>query len=71
MPSTAIQSLSFDAATNILFVTFVEGDTYAYFEVEPALFDAFRSARSKGGFFARRVRDRYRYQKVDLSPPPA
>ena len=64
MPSTAIRTLSYDDETATLFVTFIDGDTYAYFEVPPSVHRDFRAARSKGGFFARKVRNRYRYQRV-------
>ena len=65
MPSTAIRSLSHDDATATLFVTFVDGDIYAYFDVPAAVFQAFRTARSRGGFFAAQIRNRYRYQRLD------
>ena len=64
MPSTAIRTLSYDDDTATLFVTFIDGDTYAYFEVPPRVHRDFAAARSKGGFFARRIRGRFRYQKV-------
>jgi len=69
MPSTAIRSLSYDDETRTLFVTFVDGDLYAYFEVPPQVFRAFRSARSKGRFFAREIRGRYRYVKMGGEEP--
>ena len=72
MPSTAIQGLSYDDETRTLFVAFVDGDTYAYFDAPRGLYEDFRAARSKGGFFARRVRNRYRYQRLENlehSPP--
>jgi hypothetical protein len=65
MPSTAIRNVSYDAVTRTLFVTFVDGDLYAYFDVPAAVPDGFRAARSKGGYFARAVRGRYRYQRVE------
>ena len=65
MPSTAIARTSYDPVTSTLFVTFVDGDTYAYFAVPEQLHHEFRRTRSKGGFFARNVRDRYRYQRLD------
>ncbi len=65
MPSTAIRRLSYDEATSTLFVAFIDGDTYAYFDVPAGLYRAFVAARSQGGFFAARVRDRFRYQRVD------
>jgi hypothetical protein len=68
MPSTAIRTLSYDDETATLFVTFIDGDVYAYFDVAPPVARDFRAARSKGGFFARRVRSRYRYQRVEDLP---
>ncbi len=65
MPSTAIRSLSYDEQTQTLFVTFVDGDLYAYFDVPPAVFTAFSKAGSKGGFFAARVRNRYAYVRME------
>lgn len=64
MPSTAIRSLSYDEETRTLFVTFVDGDLYAYLEAPPEVYRAFRSARSKGRFFAREIRGRYAYVKM-------
>ena len=68
MPSTAIRDISHDGATNILFVTFVDGDTYAYFDAPADVFQAFCATGSKGGFFARQIRNRYRYRKLDGRP---
>lgn len=65
MPSTAIRRISYHDERRILFVTFIDGDTYAYFDVTPDLYQRFRRAKSKGGFFARAVRDRYRYEKLE------
>jgi hypothetical protein len=72
MPSTAIRTLSYDDDSRTMFVGFVEGDLYAYFDVPAELYQAFRQARSKGRFFAYKVRPRFRYQKVaEVSPSPA
>ncbi len=70
MPSTAIRSLSYDDETATLFVTFVDGDLYAYRDVPEAVFEAFRAARSKGGFFAARIRNRYAYQRMETPRTP-
>lgn len=64
MPSTAVRRLSYDHETRTLFVVFVDGDLYAYRDVEPELYTAFMKATSKGGFFARHVRGRYPYAKL-------
>lgn len=65
MPSTAIARTSYDPVTSTLFVSFVDGDTYAYFAVPERLHHDFSNARSKGGFFARKVRNRFRYQRLE------
>ena len=56
MPSTAIRRFSYDEVTRTLFVTFIDDDLYAYFDVPAEVYDGFRSARSRGGYFARAVR---------------
>ncbi len=66
LPSSAIRALSYDAQTRTLFVTFVDGDLYAYRGVEPEAYAAFQAAPSKGRFFARRVRGRYGYVKMGV-----
>ena len=68
--SRAIRSVDYDAESRTLFVRFIDGDLYAYFDVPPKVYDDFRTARSKGGFFARRVRDRYRYKKIGGEDDP-
>jgi hypothetical protein len=65
MPSTAIRSQSYDEVTKTLFVTFVDGDLYAYAAVPPAVAQAFSRAGSKGRFFAYEIRNRYRYRRMD------
>jgi KTSC domain-containing protein len=62
MPSTVIRRIDYDAPSRTLRVTFVSGDLYAYFDVPPEAYDAFRSAFSKGQHFAAHVRDRYAYE---------
>jgi hypothetical protein len=64
MPSTAIRRFSYDEETQTLFVTFVDGDLYAYRGVAREVHHAMRAAYSKGRFFARRIRGRYPYAKL-------
>jgi KTSC domain-containing protein len=64
MPSTAIRYFRYDAGKRELVVTFITGRRYAYEDVPPAVFDAFRSAFSKGVFFNREIRDRYAHREV-------
>jgi hypothetical protein len=70
MPSTAIRSMFYDPAKSALWVTFVSGRRYVYFDVPPAVFDAFRTAPSRGAFFNREIRDRYEFDEVTEEPPP-
>ncbi len=64
MPSTAIRNFDYDEDEQQLVVTFVTGRTYVYEAVPREVYDAFRSASSKGGFFNRFIRDRYRFSEV-------
>ncbi|HEY4030391.1 MAG TPA: KTSC domain-containing protein [Caulobacteraceae bacterium] len=64
MPSTAIRQISYDDLSHTLFVTFVDGDLYAYLDVEPQTYADMQKAASKGRFFAYRVRNNYRYRKM-------
>jgi hypothetical protein len=65
LPSTAIKTFSYDLETRTLFVTFIDGDLYAYRGVEAETYQAMRAVVSKGRFFARHVRGRYAYAKLD------
>ncbi|MBW3617196.1 MAG: KTSC domain-containing protein [Proteobacteria bacterium] len=62
--STAIRAIDYDAVSRTLYVVFIDGDGYAYFEVPPALYADFLRAESKGRFFAEQVRDRFGYQQL-------
>lgn len=62
--SEAIEQISYDAGSSTLFVRFVDGDWYAYFDVAPDTYEAFVSAESHGRFFHDHIRDRYRYRRA-------
>ncbi len=61
MPSSVIRSFDYDAAARRLDIEFVSGRRYSYLDVPGGEVAALRRAGSKGGFFNRRIRDRYRY----------
>lgn len=61
--SEAIAEIDYDAASRTLFVRFVEGDWYRYFEVPAAVHGSFLSASSHGGFFHDHILDRYRFRR--------
>jgi hypothetical protein len=69
MPSTAIRSFFYDPAKSELWVTFVTGRRYVYAEVPPDVFDAFKTASSRGAFFNREIRDRYACREVTRERP--
>ena len=61
--SEAIAEIDYDAPHAILFVRFIDGDWYSYFEVPPSVHAAFVSATSHGRFFQNNIRDHYRYRR--------
>jgi hypothetical protein len=61
--SEAILAIDYDRASSIMFVQFVDGDWYSYFEVPPEAHAAFVEAESHGRFFHDFIRDRYRYRR--------
>jgi KTSC domain-containing protein len=67
MPSTAIRSLFYDPARRELSVTFVTGRRYVYAGVPSEVFEAFKTAESRGAFFNHVIRDHYDYREVTRS----
>ncbi|MDB5705377.1 MAG: karS [Sphingomonas bacterium] len=61
MPSSVIRSFDYDPAEQRLEIEFVSGRRYSYLDVPESLVDAMRRVTSKGGFFNRRIRDRYHF----------
>ena len=65
MPSTVIRHFEYDAAKHRLDVQFVSGKRYSYHDVPEKLAVGMRNATSKGSFFNRQIRDRYRFTKLN------
>jgi hypothetical protein len=63
MPSSVIRSFDYDPAEHRLDIRFVSGRFYSYLDVPERVATAMHRATSKGGFFNRRIRDRYRFVK--------
>jgi hypothetical protein len=63
MPSSVIRHFDYDAAAHRLDVEFVSGRRYSYHGVPPSVVEAMRRASSKGGFFNRRIRDRFPFTR--------
>lgn len=64
MPSTAIQSVTYDEAANTLDITFTTGRAYRYFAVPRAVHEGLLSSRSKGRYFNDVIRPRYPCERL-------
>lgn len=64
MPSTAIRSYDYDPQARQLKIEFITGRRYAYDGVAPEVIEEMQRTQSKGGFFNRRIRDRYPYRRI-------
>lgn len=64
MPSSVIRDFDYDAADRRLDILFVSGRLYSYHGVPPEIALAMREALSKGEYFNRHIRDRYRFTRT-------
>lgn len=65
MPSTAIRSVVYHPAEHSLDIEFVTGRLYRYADVPARVAEGMRTARSKGGYFNRCIRDHFRYRRLN------
>ena len=63
MPSTVIRNWKYDEAERRLDVLFVSGKHYSYHDVPPETAAAMREAFSKGSYYNRNIRDRFRFTR--------
>ncbi|MES2444618.1 MAG: KTSC domain-containing protein [Pseudomonadota bacterium] len=63
MPSTVIRAWNYDEAEQRLDIVFVSGRRYRYHEVPPPIVAGMREAFSKGSYYNRRIRDRFRFTR--------
>lgn len=63
MPSSVIRRYSYDEAKHRLDITFVSGEDYSYFDVPEAVVSGLSSARSKGRYFQKHIRDHFPYRR--------
>jgi hypothetical protein len=61
--SSLLTSVAYSTDDQTLDLEFRSGIAYRYFDVPETLVDGLLAAESKGGYFNRYVRDRFRYQK--------
>jgi len=71
VPSTVIRSFRYDPDKRELHVVFQSGRHYRYLEVPPDTFRAMRASYSKGEFFNKGIRARYRFVRVTPGDVPA
>jgi HTH-type transcriptional regulator/antitoxin HigA len=62
--SSAISDIRYDPSRRALHITFVSDKQYIYARVPKSVYEAFRSAESKGTFFNKFIRDAYAFQEV-------
>jgi hypothetical protein len=65
MPSTVIRRFDYRFETGELEILFTTGRRYIYADVPEEEARAFRAAFSKGSYFNRKIRDRYRFREID------
>ena len=65
MPSTVIRRFDYRPDTLELEIMFTTGRRYVYADVPEEEIRGFRAAFSKGSYFNRRIRDRYRFREID------
>ena len=61
MLSSVIRSFKYDESDQALVITFTSGRRYRYHEAPRAIYQAMKAANSKGEFFNKAIRDRFRF----------
>lgn len=68
--SKGIGWVAYDEEARTLYVHFGSSRTYRYFDVPPAVYAWLLRAPSKGKFVSRLVKERYRYERLDIDSSP-
>ena len=63
--SSSIVSVGYEAETETLEMEFVGGSVYQYFDVPRAAYEALMASDSLGRFVNTKVKEHYRYLRVD------
>lgn len=63
--SSMLGNISYDETTCKMSITYRNGSSYDYFDVEKAIFNGLKDAKSKGKFFHKHVKSHYRCKQVD------
>lgn len=64
LDSTALKAAAYLPAERLLYLEFHSGERYRYFKFPPELYQDFLAAESKGTYFARSIRNHFRYEQL-------
>jgi len=64
--SSSLLSVSYLPSRSLLEVEFRDGALYKFFDVPPDCVEQLLSSNSKGAYFNRNIRNRFRYQRISL-----
>lgn len=64
MPSTVISSMSYNADTSVLRVTFVSGMIYEYKDVPEEIYIAMKTSGAKGIYLNQHIKGKYQFEKI-------
>ncbi|MDB5198641.1 MAG: ATPase protein [Chitinophagaceae bacterium] len=64
MPSSVISTMSYDAATATLRITFVSGMIYDYKNVPEEIYHALKTSGAKGIYLNQHIKGRYPFEKI-------
>ena len=67
--STVFGSAAYSSCENLLYLRFRSGDVYCYFDFSVGQYQEFLAAGSKGEYFARHIRNRFRYSQIHAFVP--
>ena len=63
--SSNVDAVGYNRDGSTLYVRFLNGGLYAYFDVPEHVYAEFMEAESKGGFLAAAVKNRYEYARIN------
>jgi KTSC domain len=66
--SRGIRWIRYDEQSRTLDVAFTGSGEYRYFDVEPDVYAWLTKVESKGKFVNRLVKEKYRYERLDVEP---
>ena len=69
--SKSISSIRYDERARTLDVAYAGSGEYRYFDVGPEVYAWLMKAESKGKFVSRLVKDKYRYERLDVESAPS